>query len=122
MSNSGAINYRSIHFETKDLAPIRGEPTPDSLLRLKNEVKANARSVLSNLGGARHGHLGLVLSPNDYALISPTPFERPDHPGPLLIPAGTTQHMATTIRDTYTEALRVFREVQGVDQALLQQL
>ena len=92
MSHSGAINYRDTHFETKDLTPIHGEPIAKSLLRLTNELKANARSVLSNLGGGNHGHLGLVLSPPDYALISNVLFNRPNHPGPLIIPANTTQH------------------------------
>ena len=105
MSHSGAINYRDTHFEKKDLTPIHGEPTPDSLLRLKKEIKTNARSVPSNLGGGTHGHLGLVLSPDTYALLSDTPFDRPDHPGPLAIPPGTTQHMATTLREQHKEAL-----------------
>lgn len=122
MSHSGAINYRDTYFEKKDLTPIHGEPTPDSLLHLKNELKTNARSVPSNLGGGTHGHLGLVLSPDTYALLSNIPFDRPNHPGPLAIPPGTINHMANTIRDQHNEALRVFREVLGVDQALLQQL
>ena len=122
MRNSGAINYRNTHFETKDLAPICGEPTADTLLRLTNELKTNARSVLSHLGGGNHGHLGLILSPADYAFLSDVPFDRPDHPGPLVIPPGTTQHMSATLRDAHQEAIRVFREVTGVEQALLQQL
>ena len=74
MNVHGAINYRATHFPYKDLMPIRGEPNADSLLNLTNELKANSRSALSNLGGGAHGHLGLIMSPADYATISNTPF------------------------------------------------
>ena len=37
-------------------------------------------------------------------------------------PAGTTQHMARTIRNQHTERLRLFREVTGVENALKQQI
>ena len=40
----------------------------------------------------------------------------PTHPGPLIITAGTTLHMPNTLRDQNKERLRVFREVQGVEQ------
>ena len=123
MSTTGAINYRALHFEYKDFTPIRGEPNADSLLRLCNEIKANARSVLSHLGGGAHGHLGLVLSPIEYATIANNqPFIRPGHPGTLTIPPGTPQHRAITLKEAYNEELRRFRECQGVEQALLQQL
>ena len=121
MNDHGA-NYRATHFPYKDLTPIRGEPNADSLLNLTNELKANSRSVLSNLGGGDHGHLGLVMSAADYATISNTPFVKPDHPGPLIIPPNTTNHRTNTLRAQHAEELRVFREVQGVEQALLQQL
>ena len=122
MSNSGAVNYRETNFETKELTPIRGEPSPDTILGLRNQLKSNARSVLSNLGGGTNGHLALVLSPAQYALLSNIPFEKPMHPGALVIPPGTTLHMTTTLKDLHQEHLRVFREVIGVEQALLQQL
>ena len=116
------VNYRATLFPFKDLTPIRGEPNADSLLELTNELKANARSVLSNLGGGAHGHLGLVLSPNDYATVSAIPFVKPAHPGPLVIPPNTTNHRSNTLQDEHNEQMRVFRETQGVEQALLQQI
>lgn len=122
VANNTGINYRETYFETKDLTPIAGEPNAESILRLKNELKANARSVHSNLGGGIYGHLGLILTPQQYALISNVPFDRPAHPGPLVIPPNTTQHMSNTLRDAHNEAIRIFNEVQGVDKALLQQL
>ena len=82
----------------------------------------NSQTVHSDLGGGAHGHLGLVLSPTRYALICNAVYNRPQHPGTLIIPPGTTQHMARTLRDQHTERLRVFREVTGVENAPMQQI
>ena len=118
-----SINYRETHFDFPTLTPIRGELTTETLLNLKKQLKSNARSVPSNLGGEQFGHLGLVIPPNQYNLISNMPFVCPGHPGPLVIPPGTTQHAAATMQDLHQEALRVFIEVKNaVDKALIQQI
>ncbi len=121
-SSGGGIDYRSIYFAFPNLTPINGEPDADNLIKLKNELKANASSVPSNLGGGNDGHLGLVLSPQTYAMVSNTPFVQPAHPEQLVIPPGTTGPMATVLREQYQEAVRLFREVTGVEKALKQQI
>ena len=68
------------------------------------------------------GQFTPVISPAQYDMLSDAFFVLPNHPGPLDIPVGTTQHMTTFLGDTYTEAFRVFREVTGVQKALLQQI
>ena len=98
MNIHGAINYRATHFPYKDLTPIRGKPNADLLLNLMNKLKTNSRSVLSNLGGGAHRHLSLIMSPADYATISNSPFLRPNHPGPLVIPPNTTNHRTNTLQ------------------------
>ena len=73
MSGHSSIpNYRDTSFEYADLSHIHGEPTYDSLTILFNQLKANARSVRTSLGGGNHGYLGLLLSPAQYATIAPT--------------------------------------------------
>ena len=120
---SSAINYRELFFENNELTRIEGEPTAEHLIRLNRELKSNALSVYSNLGGARHGHLFLVMTPAQFALISPTAFVRPNHPGVLItIPPGTTQQMTTTLREQHKEDIRLFKEVEGVEKALIQQI
>ena len=74
----------------------------------------------SNIGGGPHGHLGLVLTDVQYALISYTPFVYQAHPGPLIIPDGTTAHMNSNMRINHTEAVHIFRESVGVEQTLIQ--
>jgi hypothetical protein len=115
-------NYRENVFRHQDLTRIHGEPDFSSLKVITREIKANAKSVHSTLGGAVHGHLGLVVSPAQYALISPTPFERVPFPEPLDLPAGTTQVAAALLTRNHTEQIRLFREVLGVENALKQQL
>ena len=94
---ASTVNYRDTHFERAHLTPIRGEPTYDTVHKLWNKVKANARSVYSNLGGGTHGHLGLVLTTAQYAAIATTAFTRPGHPGPLAIPSAATVVQRSTL-------------------------
>ena len=120
--STGIVDYRSTFFEQKIITKIHGEPSYDAIKRLHNELKANAGRVPSNLGGGMHGHLALVLSPTQYAMISNTPFVRPAHPGPFFYPPGTSDINIRLLRDNHAEATRVFREVVGVDNALRAQI
>jgi hypothetical protein len=116
------INYRETYFEFPELTKLHGEPTSESLFKLRNELKANAQAVYSNLSDGNHGHLALVLSDAQYAILTQQAFVRPVFPGPLAIPAGTTAPMATVMKEAHQEAIRIFREVQGVEKALIQQI
>ena len=117
---TSTVNYRDIHFDRDKLTPIRGEPTYETVHKLWNEIKANARSVYLHLGSGTHGHLGLVLTAAQYVEISNTVFTRSDHPGALAIPLAATDVQRSTLRDAHIEDLQVFREVMGVEQALIQ--
>ena len=68
------INYKDTLFKRTNLTPIGGKPTFKTLHNICNVIKANSKSVYSNLGGGAYGHLGLVLTDAQYALISHTPF------------------------------------------------
>ena len=96
MAPSTVIDYK-IYFEFPNLTKIHGESTFDSIKTLHNELKTNSQTVPSNLGGGTHGHLGLVLNHQQYALLSGAPFIALVHPGTLVIPPGTTQHMTNTL-------------------------
>ena len=117
-----STNYRETHFAYPDLTRVIGCPTYDTLHNLKNEIKANALSVHSNLGGGQHGNLGLVISPAAYTRVSNVPYVVPIHPGELLIPEGTTRHVADHQARTHSEELRVFHEIRGIERTLFQQI
>jgi hypothetical protein len=105
-------NYRETYFEFPELTKFQGEPTSESLFKLRNELKANAQSVYSNLSDGAHGHLALVLSDAQYALLTGTPFERPVHPGILTIPANTAGPMATVLSQGMTLCI-LFSAIRG---------
>ena len=64
------IDYTSTNFEYPKLTKIQGIPTYEPLRRIKNELKANAVSVPSDLGRGAHGHLGLMLTVQEYELFT----------------------------------------------------
>ena len=77
-------DYKNNFFQHPELTRIHGEPTTAALIILRNEVKANAMTVFTTLGGGAHGHLGLVVDAPTYATIPNTqPYIRPVYPGPL---------------------------------------
>ena len=116
------INCKDTLFERSNLTPICGEPTFETLHKLQNEIKANSKSVYSNLGGRAHVPLVLVLTDAQYALISPTPFVYLTHPGPLVILDGTTAHASSNMWIAHTKRVRLFLQVKGVEQVLVQQI
>ena len=117
-----SITYKDNLFERTNLIPIRGEPTFKMIHKLRNEIKENARSVYSNLGGGSHGHLVLVLTDTHYALIYPNPFVYPTHQGPFIIPDVTTAHTNSNMRIAHTEEVHLLREVKGVEKAFVKQI
>ena len=116
------IDYRNTIFENPILTKIHGEPTFEGICTLHRKLMVNAQTVHSDLGGGEFGHLGLVLSPDRYTMISNAKYNCANHPGQCIIPAGTTKHMARTIRDQHTERMRSFRKMIGVENALKQQI
>ena len=63
-------------FEHPILTKIIGPLTYRQLKTIKDELKANAASIYSELGGGAHGYLGLVLTMLEYANVSATMFIR----------------------------------------------
>ena len=109
MTMSQHIDYVSTYFPHKVPIPIRGEPTHKDLKRLKTELRANASSVDSTLGGGDHGYLGLVLSDVEYLAIptvNGTPFVPPAYPGPLVIPPTANAMQAVQARESHQEQVR----------------
>ena len=105
------------------IPPIVGEPTYQTLKELKDQLKANAASIPTTLGGGNHGYLGLILSPAAYATISPTAFVEPAYPGQHpAIPAGTNAATTSAIIRRHTEDTRQWREFKNVSTALKNQL
>ena len=103
------IDYANTKFEHPTLLKIHGQPTFATLTKLKKQLKANAKSVRSNLGGGALGHLGLVLSPQEYALLCNTPFEEPEHPGLFRPPRNAAPLQAIQAEKAHEESIRLFQ-------------
>ena len=111
-------------FPYPTIAPIFGEPTYETITSVARQLKANAASNHSELGGGSLGHLALLITPAVYATISAVPYDVPANPGPTpVIPAGTPTAaiIQATIR-THGEQLRIWCLYNNVDKALKQQL
>ena len=63
------IDYVTTYFPHKTLTLVRGEPTFNDFKRIKTELRANASSMESDLGGGDHGYLFMVLNDAEYLLI-----------------------------------------------------
>ena len=105
------IDYASSYFTYPTPTPIQGEPTFKSLKRLKNELRANASSVDTDLGGGDHGCLGLILTEAEYERVAPqSAFSAPEFPGELSIPRGTDTVDALNIREKHKRDMGLYRE------------
>ena len=91
MSAYNLPDYCTKYFVYKTLQKIYGQPTLESLLILFRQLKRNAQSVPTTLGGGQLGYLALILEAIVYNSIpNSAPFVRPTDPGlfSLSAPAG----------------------------------
>ena len=72
MKLNTAVDYITTVFEYPVLTKTTGKPTYESLTTIKKELKANAVKFQCELGGANHGHLGILLSALEYTLVNLT--------------------------------------------------
>ena len=79
--------------------------TPETIPDLEQTLKKNAEKFYSSLSDGLRGHLSLVLSPTEYALLSNAPFIIPQMPPPHVIFAQTTAVQAANLKDVYDREL-----------------
>jgi hypothetical protein len=111
-------------FPHPELTKITGKPSAVSLLQMKKELYANARSVHSNRGGGARGHLGAIMPPQTYlAYPDVIPFVIPMHPGidPEHYP-NMTQHQITEANRRHTQAIQEHTTYHEVMAALKAQI
>ena len=100
--------YRENFFPNPDLTKIFDIPTYESFHKMQLELKTNAISIHSNLGGAAHGNLVLLITDARYSLISNATYEQHLH-----IPNNATPITADVLKRSFDENLHVFHEVWG---------
>ena len=115
-------DVKTQYFQHKTLTRVHGQPTYATLRTIFDELKANASSVPTTLGGGLHGHLGLLLTPATYATLDPVPFVAPANPGPFVPPAHGTAAQIEAARDVWKDQHQTFAVCQAVEKALIAQI
>ena len=123
MSTKADIDYKNTHFELPELTRIHGVPITANLINLPREVRANASTVHTTLGGGHHGHLGLACTPAVYANFpNLEPYIMPQAPPALIINQPAIQYQIQQARDKHNKRTRLFRKVLAVKRTIIQQL
>ena len=113
----------SFAFPHPELTPLKGKPNNSSLAVLRREAYANALAVPSHRGGGHHGHLGLLLSPEDYLTRAGTAFQPPPSPGPAPVhPAGATDGQIREVNRQYLVDVEEFDRHHALTQELKRQI
>lgn len=116
-------DYRNTSFRHMALTKILGNPDYASLRTLFNEVKSNASSVHTTLGGGGHGHLGLVMTAAQYQAVAPgTPFIVPQHPGDFIPPPNGSGPQIQAAKDRHEVLRKQYDTVVHLRNALTQQI
>jgi hypothetical protein len=68
-------------FPHSSLPKVTGEPTFEDLKVIRRLLNTNAMSVSSYVGGVHHGHLGIIMTNEEYFAIAADVFPLTDNPG-----------------------------------------
>ena len=116
-------SVKDTYFQHKVLTKVHGKPTYEALRTLTTELKANAGSVPTTIGGGLYGHLGLILTDIRYATLPGTvPWTTPLNPGVFAPPAAGTAAQIDAAKDVWKEAKLSFDLVQATEKALIAQV
>jgi hypothetical protein len=111
------------YFQHKVLTRLHGQPTYETLQTLVTEIKANAASVPSTIGGGNFGHLGLILSDARYATLANTiPWITPVNPGPFVPPPAGTAAQIDAAKEVWRGLKLEFDICQATEKALIAQI
>jgi hypothetical protein len=101
------------------LLKVTREPTLEDLNVIRRLLNTNAMSVVSYKGGGRRGHLGIIMTNEEYFAIAVDIFPVPNNPGPsAAIVAGTTAVVIAETTQLHREATQVYRTYHNIDQAI----
>jgi hypothetical protein len=108
-----------VGFPHSSLPKVTGEPTFEDLKVIRWLLNTNAMSVTSYEGGCRHGHLGIIMTNEEYFAVAVDVFPVPSNPGPsAAVVAGMTAAVIAETTRLHKEATQVYHTYHNVDQAI----
>jgi hypothetical protein len=106
-------------FPHSSLPKVTGDPTFEDLKVIWRLLNTNAMSIASYEGGGRHGHLGIIMTNEEYFAIEVDVFPVPDNPGPsATVVTGMTAAVIAETTRLHREATQVYRTYHNVYQAI----
>jgi hypothetical protein len=106
-------------FPHSSLPKVTGEPIFEDLKVIRRLLNTNDMSVASYEGGGRHGHLGIIITNEEYFAVAVDVFPVPNNPGPsAAVVAGMTAAVIAETTRLHKEATQVYRTYHNVDQAI----
>ena len=98
LSSHSTKDFHSTHFKYNVFNKIHGFPDIDTLLCLFLQVKCNAQSVPTNLGGGQLGYMALVLTHVVFNSIhNVRAFIWPEHPDAFTVIVLTKSNLAVAV-------------------------
>jgi hypothetical protein len=106
-------------FPHSSLPKVTGDPTFEDLKVIRRLLNTNAMSVASYEGGGRHGHLGIIMTNEEYFDIAVDVFPVPkNHVPSAANVAGMTAAVIAETTQLHREATQVYRTYHNMDQAI----
>ena len=106
-------------FEHKTLEKIYGEPNAKSLQKLFKQLRRNAQSVPSTLGGGQYGHLFMVVSQEDWDNTPGTvPVVPPNDPDPFEIDGRTRPAEIAVAEKAHENQKKKYNKFQALQRIL----
>ena len=113
------IDFRSMYFNKDAFTAITGYPTYSTIRRLEDEVLRCLKSVPSSLGGGKHGHMGLGVTPTNYQRFSATAYVRPVDPKEFIEPNVTDPIVRHDAKEEHSKKTQAFLEVNLLESTIL---
>jgi hypothetical protein len=106
-------------FPHSSLPKVTREPTFEDLKVIRRLLNTNTMSVASYEGGGRHGHLGMIMTNEEYFAVAVDAFPVPNNLGPsAAVVADMTAAVIAEMTRLHKEATQVYRTYHNVDKAI----
>jgi hypothetical protein len=106
-------------FPHSSLPKVAGEPTFEDQKVMWRLLNTTAMSVASYEGGGRQGHLGIIMTNEEYFAIAVDVSPVPTNPEPsAAVVAFMTAAVITETTRLHREATQVYRNYHNVEQAI----